>query len=149
MAFFQQLLGNDNSRSFKWTDENSNDVWQENDIATIRFAEVILARAEALNEINGPTQESIDLINMVRARAKIPNLSLGAFTKESLRDHILQERNWEFFSEGKRRDDLLRHGKFISSAQDRGKPAQEFHKLYPIPSVEITANPNLAQNPGY
>jgi hypothetical protein len=76
-------------------------------------------------------------------------LNAGDFTKESLRDHLLQERNWEFYAEIKSRQDQIRQGKFISLARARGKNAQPFHVLFPIPIVEINANPNLEQNPGY
>jgi len=70
-------------------------------------------------------------------------------TKEKLRDHLLKERGWEFFSEGKRWEDLIRMDKFIVSALERKKNAQPFQVLYPIPQSEIDANPNLKQNQGY
>lgn len=120
-----------------------------NDIPAIRYADILLSRAEALNEISGPTQEAIDLINEVRTRAGISSLSLAGFTKESLRAAILQERAWELYFEGKRREDMIRHGVFISDAVSRGKNAQDFHVLFPIPQVELDANPDLEQNPGY
>jgi hypothetical protein len=71
-------------------------------------------------------------------------------SKESLRDHILDERSWELYAENYRRDDLLRHGKYIQQAVDRGiTNAQSFHVLYPIPQNELDRNPNLKQNDGY
>src|SRR5690606_39797988 len=101
-----------------------------NDIPVVRYADILLSRAEALNELSGPNQESIDLINQVRTRAGIDNLQLASFsTKEQLRDHILAERGWEFFTEGKRREDLIRMGKFISGALSRGKNAKPTHVL--------------------
>lgn len=139
-------------RSFKFTpDPNALAQNHGNDIPIIRYAEVLVSRAEALNELNGPTQEAIDLLNEVRARAGVPLYQLADFpTKESLRDQILVERSWEFFTEGLRRQDLIRHGKFISSAQERGKAlAQPHHVLFPIPQSELEANPALKQNPGY
>lgn len=146
---FVQLLGNNDTRSFKYWDPDRIGSLQENDWPIVRYADILLSRAEALNEVNGPTQEAIDLINMVRNRAELEDLTLSGFTKETLRDAILQERGWEFFSEAQRRSDLIRHGKFIQSAIERGKPAQPFHVLYPIPQAEINANPNLVQNEGY
>lgn len=144
-----QLLGNNNSRSFKFNDPDSEGRHQENDFPIIRYADILLAKAEALNEIHGPTQEAIDLINMIRNRAHVDPISLGNFSKESLRDHILKERAWEFYSEGKRRSDLLRQDKFIQQALDRGINAEAYRKLYPIPQRELDANPNLTQNDGY
>lgn len=128
--------------------------WASNDIVVHRYAEIVLTLAEALNEIEGPNQESIDLINQLRARAfnndatKLIQLS-DFSSKVALRDHILAERGWELYTEGYRRDDLIRHGKFISKALDRGVIAEPHHVLFPIPQVEIDKNPNLIQNKGY
>jgi len=109
-----------------------------------------MSRAEALNELNGPTQEAIDLINQVRTRAQADAITLAEYPdKESLRDFILAERGREFYDEGLRRDDMIRHGKFISNAVSRGLNAKPFHVIYPIPQDQIDNNPNLEQNPGY
>lgn len=143
-------LGNDQSFPYKYEfDPNSVGFQSGNDLPIVRYADILISRAEALNELSGPTQEVIDLINEVRLRANATVLSLGGYTKESLRDAILQERAWEFFFECKRREDLIRQGRFISDAVARGKNAQAFHVLYPIPQVELDANPNMVQNPGY
>lgn len=128
--------------------------WAGNDIVIHRYAEVILTLAEALNELEGPNQESIDLINQLRARAfdndATKQLALNDFSsKEQLREHILNERSWELYIEGYRRDDLIRHGKFISKAKERGKNAQPHHVLYPIPLKELDRNINLDQNDEY
>lgn len=141
----------DNARSFKYTpDPNAISQNNGNDIPVIRYADILLSRAEALNELTGPNAESISLVNQVRTRAGVPEVTLGSFTtKEALRDYLLQERGWEFFTEGKRREDLIRMGKFISGAVARGKNAKPHHVLYPIPQSEIDANPNLKQNEGY
>jgi hypothetical protein len=143
------LLGKNDSRSFKYfPDPSSLNADAGNDIPELRFADILLARAEALNELNGPTQESINLINRVRTRAGINLHALGTFTKETLRDAILDERKWEFFTEGFRRQDLLRHNRFISNALARGKNAKPFHVLYPIPQTEINVS-QIPQNEGY
>lgn len=122
-----------------------------------RYAEVILARAEALNEIEGPTQRVKDYIHQVRKRAfdnyvgsiheqLIDNIA----TKDEMRDHLLNERLWEFCWEGMRRPDLIRHGKLISNAQARGKVNAELkHILYCIPQKVIYENPTISQNPGW
>lgn len=146
-----QLLGNDQTYALKYPwDPGAAGQNAGNDIISIRYADILLARAEALNELNGPTQEAIDLINQVRDRAEVPALELGDFTQESLREHILQEREWEFFFEGqKAREDQIRHGVFIERAQERGRAAQPHHVLFPIPQTDIDANPDLQQNEGY
>ncbi|MEH0152866.1 RagB/SusD family nutrient uptake outer membrane protein [Limibacter armeniacum] len=142
----------DNSRSLKFFDNNALGNFHGNDTPIVRYADILLSRAEALNEINGPTQEALDLINQVRNRAGLADLTMTeASSKEALRDLILQERGWEFVSEAKRREDLIRHGKFVSKAQARGVNAQGFHVRFPIPEKEMNSNPALEgqQNQGY
>ncbi len=116
------------------------------DLPEIRYADILLAKAEALNELNGPTQESIDLINDVRTRAGITTIALGSYTKESLRDDILEERLHEFFFEGHEREDLIRHGTLVSNAAARGANAQAHHVLFPIPQTELDANSSINEN---
>ena len=122
-----------------------------NDVPMIRYAEILLNRAEALNELNGPNQESVDLLNEIRDRAGAPEYSLDDFpSKEVMRDMLLNERGWEFVAEGMRRVDLIRQGKLISKAIERGAlNAKDYMTLYPIPLNEITSNPKLVQNEGY
>lgn len=143
---------NDNPRPFKYWPDDDFVVGPGygNDVPDIRYADILLSRAEALNEINGPNQDSIDLINKVRNRAGLSDLNLEDFSStDELRDHILKERGWELWWEGKRREDLIRHGEFIKRAQERGLPAQDHHVRHPIPLFALDANPSLEQNPGY
>lgn len=141
----------DNARSLKYWDNGTAGNHSGNDVPEIRYADILLTKAEALNELNGPTQEALDLINDVRNRAGLADLTLAeATSKDVLRDLILRERGWEFVAEGKRREDLLRHDKFISYALARGITiAADKHKLFPIPQTERDANKLCGQNPGY
>ncbi|WP_343702397.1 RagB/SusD family nutrient uptake outer membrane protein [Chitinophaga sp.] len=140
-----------NARSFKYVpDPAGQSDAMGNDIPYIRYADILLALAESLNELNGPTQPAIDLVNEVRARASASLITLAGYgSREALRDFILAERAREFVGEGKRREDLIRMGQFISGAQARGMNAKPWHVLYPIPQREIEANKNLEQNEGY
>jgi hypothetical protein len=136
------------------TDSNRIGAWAGNDIVLHRYAEVILTLAEALNELNGPNQQSIDLINEIRARAFNNDtgklLQLADFgSKEELRSHILDERGWELYAEGYRRDDLIRHNLYISRSIERGNNAENYMELFPIPQTELDKNVNLVQNSGY
>ncbi len=146
------LLNNDNVRSFKYIpDINAVGNVHGNDIPVIRYADILLSRAEALNELNGPNQESIDLIQMVRDRAGLMDkLNVSDFTKETLRERILDERGWEFYQENLRRQDLIRNGTFISRAKERvGDYVDEHFLVFPIPQTEIDANSLCEQNPEY
>ena len=120
-----------------------------NDFIVYRYADVLLSRAEALNEISGPTQEVIDLINQVRNRCNATPLVLSDYNKESLRDFLCDERGRELYCEGHRRTDLIRFGKLIEKVKEKGYNAQDYMTLFPIPQSAINENPNLKQNPGY
>ena len=123
-----------------------------NDEPVIRYAEVLLNRSDALNEINALNQESVDLLNQIRTRAGVAEYKLSDFhSKDAFRDSILNERGWEFVAEGKRRMDLIRQGQLISRAQARGgaSDAKDYMTRYPIPQDEIDANPNMEQNQRY
>ncbi|WP_321438427.1 RagB/SusD family nutrient uptake outer membrane protein [uncultured Bacteroides sp.] len=137
-------------------DPSSDGLFCGNDIVLIRYADILLLRAEALNELNGPNQESVDLINQIRDRAfkndPAKRVSLTQFiSKESLRDYILQERQFELLFEGERREDLIRQGKYIQFAKERGVTGAEDYKVrYPMPSsVIIEGQGNIKQNDGY
>ena len=145
------VLGEDDVRSLKFPEYPNQGISRSaDDFPFIRYADILLCRAEALNEISGPNQESVDLLNMVREAAGISIFTLGDFaSSEVLNDTILDERGREFHTEAIRRQDLIRHEKFIEMAVARGKPAQPFHVRYPIPQTEIERNPELIQNEGY
>lgn len=124
-----------------------------NDVVIYRYADVLLAHAEVLNELHGPTAEAIDLVEQIRRRAHLPNSIPASATasKEAFRDFILDERGRELFAEGHRRRDLIRHGKFIEVAHKQGHvAAQDFHVLFPIPQNAIDdSKGKVQQNPGY
>jgi len=148
------LTGNEyqNPRSLKYPlDPNANNRFHGNDLPIIRYADILLSRAEALVMSTGTVnQEALDLLNEVHQRAGLEKLNLTeASSKEEFISLLLNERAWEFYSEGKRREDLIRHNQLIQNAINRGQPAKDFHVKFPIPQSEIDANPKLVQNPGY
>ncbi len=146
------LLTGDDTRPLKfWPDPNAVNGGMGNDIPVIRYADILMSRAEALNELNGLNAESISLINQIRKRAGLADVQLANFaSKDALRDHIINERGWEFYCEGLRRQDLIRTGKFISYAQARGLThAATKHLLFPIPLQAVDSDSMLEQNPGY
>lgn len=120
----------------------------------IRVTEMYLNRAEALAQINGINQTSIDLINDLRERAGLGNWTLASFaTKQAFIDAILNERRKELCFEGHRRMDLLRNGKPLRTTGPTApisKPGDN-KIILPIPQREIDVNKGLQgqQNPGY
>lgn len=85
-----------------------------NNLSLLRLADVILMKAECLNELKGPNQEAIDLINRIRERAfqrTNYNLVLTDYAdKDALRSAICDERMFELNNECLRRPDLIRMG---------------------------------------
>lgn len=132
-------------RFVKWPpDPNRNAQDNGNDFAYFRLAEIFLIKAEALNELAPGSGEALGLLNTLRERVFEPDEPLITID----RDVILQERLFELTFEGKRRQDLIRHGLFIGAW--RHKPQGAPHLvLMPIPQSQLDANPMLAQNPGY
>jgi hypothetical protein len=135
----------------KYADDETTTYYDGHSVNILRYADVLLSRAEALNEINGPTAEAIDLINQVKARSHAKLLVLSDYNQSSLRDAILQERGWELFYEGKRRADLIRMNKYdvlVNAYHLRvGEAAQikmPQNKYYTYPQSQVNLNPKLS-----
>ncbi|MHB1146303.1 MAG: RagB/SusD family nutrient uptake outer membrane protein [Lutibacter sp.] len=117
----------------------------------LRFADILLMKAEALNELGQGSQAEIPL-NQVRNRAGLPNIASGK-DQASLRAAILHERRIELAFEGQRWFDLIRvnNGQYgLDFIHSIGKTnASQKHLLFPVPQIERDRNPKLTQNPGY
>jgi starch-binding outer membrane protein, SusD/RagB family len=113
----------------------------------IRYADVLLMYAEALNE-NGKTSEALIQLNKIRTRAGVPTYS--NLTKEDARDKIYLERRLELAFEGHRWFDLVRTGRAYSVMQPYGmKPNMTVFPI-PISQVLLINNPTIfPQNDGY
>lgn len=120
------------------------------DIVVMRYADVSLLMAEAMNELNGPSAEAYTFINDVRTmHGKLPALS--GFNQTDFRKAIQDERLFELWAEGVRRDDLIRWGQYIQRAKDDGyADVDDYLNLYPLPRTAINeSNGIIKQNPGY
>ena len=125
----------------------------DNDLAVYRLADILLLKAEALLRKNGgmATQEAVDLVNQVRNRAFDDPASHKYDISTLTLDALLQERSWELYFEGVRRNDLIRFGKFVRGQWefvDRSGE-EDYRNIFPIPQTSINSNPGLVQNPGY
>jgi hypothetical protein len=137
-------------RIAKWP-VDPNHVQQDNgnDYAWFRLGEMYLIRAEAENEM-GNTAGAIADINIIRARVFSPAKPLAAgLSQQEVRDAILKERLFELTAEGKRRQDLIRFGKYTSGTWAYKTSNAPYKVLMPIPQTQIETNPLLVQNPGY
>ena len=125
----------------------------------IRYADILLIIAEALNEDNR-TAEAVDYINLVRERARnshpqvdeLPAEFLaplsGAISKNALRDAIRHERRVELGFEFHRYFDIIRYGQSYANQvfNDFENFDYETHKYFPIPQNELDINPLLNDN---
>lgn len=115
----------------------------------IRYADVLLMMAEAVNEL-GDQSQAIDYINEVRERAELDPLPDG-LSKEEVFDAIVQERMVELAGEQVRFPDLVRWGLAADYLGPYGFQAGK-NELWPIPNDEISSNENITQadqNPGF
>lgn len=131
--------------SSNYRDQASTDV----NIRYLRYAEVLLIKAEAMNEL-GQTSAAIPFLNEVRNRANIGNTP--ASSQADVRTDIWKQRRLELAFEHDRWFDLVRTGQAETAmAADGGKKfIVGKHELFPLPQDFITEAGGLsAQNPGY
>lgn len=127
-----------------------------NDQILLRYADVVLMYAEALNEIGYDASASsvaLKQLNDVRERAGLDKLTAADVTNQAdFRKAILDERQREFPYEGHRWFDLVRMGYAKEAMRTEGFEIQDYQLLFPIPQNEIEKIGNseiLWQNPGY
>ncbi len=123
---------------------NDSDV----DLPILRYADVLLMHAEALNE-QGFTTEAEPFLNQVRTRAGLAS-KLG-LSQADFRLAVEQERRVELAFEGHRWFDLVRTNRHVEVMTAKGYPVEDFHKLFPVPQRETDLNSLLEddQNEGY
>ena len=144
----------------KWsnlTDEgvsasDSTDYSVSTDFPMFRLADVYLMYAESVvrGGTGGDASKALGYVNALRQRA-FGNTDGDIKASDLTKDFILDERARELFWECTRRTDLIRYGKFTTSdylwqwkgGVKDGKAVNDKYNYYPIPTTELTANPNL------
>ena len=131
----------------KWgLDPNPNGNDATNDLAYLRYADILLTKAEAILR-GGGSGDPTDLVNQVRTRSGATPL-----TSVTL-DDVLDERARELCFEGLgiRRRDLVRYNRLTGDwpFKDPASIGDSKRNLFPIPTEALDANPNLVQNTGY
>lgn len=126
----------------------SGDDYSDANIRYLRYAEVLLMKAEALNEL-GQTAAAIPFLNQVRNRAGLANTT--AVSQVDVRTAIWKERRLELALEHDRWFDLVRTGQAQAAMAADGKTfIVGKHEVFPLPSSFISEAKGLsAQNPNY
>jgi starch-binding outer membrane protein, SusD/RagB family len=129
--------------------------WVDIDFPLFRLAEIYLTYAEAVARggAGGSNATALGYLNQLSARGRPTAGSNATLTLP----YIISERGRELFWECFRRTDLIRFGQFTTNAYlwawkggvQNGTPVDDKYKIFPIPSTDLSANPNLVQNPGY
>jgi len=155
----------------KYLDQNHNLVthasWTYRRFAIMCTAELYLNSAEALNEVEGPTNRVYDLVNTIRTRANCIELPAG-LNQDQMRERIRHERRVELVFENHRFWDVRRwmiaemvdnksvHRVMVDEDGNITYPVfqnrvfnPEKHYLFPIPQSELDKNQALEQNPGW
>jgi hypothetical protein len=161
---FSQLLSSTDKRV--WYRKYENDQTStgitfegEKNVKVIRYADVLLMYAEALNQLN-QTAAAYPYVDMVRERAGLPKLSIAkpGLSQANFLKQLMHERITELTGEDVRWNDLARWGYLDDQSKINELKARDFEfnnfilgksKYLPIPQSEIDINPHLAQNQGY
>ncbi|MCF2495360.1 RagB/SusD family nutrient uptake outer membrane protein [Dyadobacter chenhuakuii] len=179
LSYINQLPGVDQSeevhgfRLGKFEIEKGTTVNLSNDWPLLRYADVLLMKAESLLR-SGKAAEAATIVTTVRARnfkanpakavVTAADLQKGSTYAYGLKNHntttneggadikfgrFLDELGWEFAQEGRRRQDLIRFGVFTTKSWLSHVPNGAYRSLLPIPRPELNKNANLKQNNGY
>jgi starch-binding outer membrane protein, SusD/RagB family len=146
-----------------------------NEFPFFRYAEVLMMKAECLLR-TGNSAEAAQLVSSVRAqhgfrqnpaKATVTGLELEQNTRyqygfvENYKvvdpgnttpvafGRFLDELGWEFAWEGHRRRDMIRFGTFTTKSWLSHKPQGDYRDVFPLPEIQIGANPKIEQNPAY
>ncbi|MEI7662947.1 MAG: RagB/SusD family nutrient uptake outer membrane protein [Bacteroidota bacterium] len=136
----------------------SNLTYTDTDFPLFRLGDVYLMYAEAVlrGGAGGDRATALSYINLLRVRAYGDATGNINDTQLDL-NFILDERARELYWEGYRRTDLVRFGQFSNGTylwpwkggSKDGQSVPAYYNIFPIPSSDVTANPNLHQNTGY
>ncbi len=128
------------------------------DFPLFRLGEIYLIYAEAVTRggSGGDAATALTYINRLRTRA-YGNATGNITAAQLTTDFILDERGRELYYEAFRRTDLIRYGKFTTNAYlwawkggvKTGTAVADKYNIFPLPTTDLSSNPNLVQNAGY
>lgn len=150
-------------------------TYNSTNFPVVRYSDVLLMKAEAENQVNGPTTVAYNAMNQVRRRGFGKALTVADATvdvpaglsKAAFQSELQDERSRELAFEGLRKHDLIRWNLYLTNmaslltevtanagttwqkASIAAKNTSSRNLLLPIPSLELVSNPTLVQNPGW
>lgn len=158
---FASRYGNGPDANGVWFRKLLNDHWKNeegfrspNNYRLIRYADVLLMYAEALNGLSR-TAEAYQYVDRVRQRVGLATLTVAkpGLNQSQFLTQLKHERVTELAGEGWRWADLSRWGDLNPTLATRDADFTGFivgkHEFYPIPQADIDLNSNLTQNPKY
>lgn len=132
--------------------------WVDIDFPLFRLGEIYLTYAEAVARggTGGSNATALGYLNQLAVRAR-PNDPNAANVATLTLPYIIQERGRELFWECLRRTDLIRFNQFTTNTYlwawkggiQGGTAVDTKYNIFPIPSTDLSSNPNLKQNAGY
>jgi len=159
---FRNVLSTPTSTGALQSGQDASGTFTDTDWPVFRLADVNLMYAEATIQggAGGDRAKALRLLNDIRNRAygNASGITNGNITNAAMNmQYIQDERARELYWEGYRRTDLIRFGKFTSGTYvwpykgntPAGQGVDAKFNLFPIPVTDLSANPNLVQNPGY
>jgi len=135
------------ARLGKFSNKLGQQANMDNDYTLLRYADVLLMKAEAIARLNinwnHPT--ALLLLNQVRQRANAP--ALGSLTESE----FLAERGREMFQESLRRTDQIRFDVWGNAWWEKSAHSNDYKNVMPIPLPQInaTSDGSLTQHPDY
>lgn len=157
---FSMRLGYINNKTNKWVDSRYvskyfdtpyQDGDSNNNFPVIRYADVLLMYAEALNQ-NGKTADACTYLNKIRRRGygyqttETTSVDINTTDKDAFLLAVEKERRAELAFEGHRWFDLVRTGRAVEVLKSKGYKLNETNLICPIPQKQIDVNPKLSQN---
>lgn len=141
--------------AWKYRDPSAGVADGGNNWIVLRYADILLIYAEALNKISFGNPEAFDALNQVRNRAGLASLTDQELSDQTSFDLAVEnERKVELSFEGHRWFDLVRRNRFLEVMNNEyehplNAVVTEAYNLYPIPLSVINTNSRITQNPGY
>ncbi|MEO7312315.1 MAG: RagB/SusD family nutrient uptake outer membrane protein [Chitinophagaceae bacterium] len=119
---------------------------QNNDVPFLRYSDILLMKAEAIQRGGTPTfgATALSLVNQLRA-VRTTSAALASISLDDIYAERCRELSWECWH----RNDMIRFGKFENSYGLSKTNAESYRRIFPIPTGALSTNSALTQNTGY